>query len=76
MENLFINATIISVIFFLIKFAEMRIILKESRPLKELVKDTLIVYFSIITGIFIFEQVSPAEITTKSTRVFTDPPGF
>lgn len=76
MDNLFVNATIISVIFLLIKFAEMRILLKESKPLKELVKDTLIVYFSIITGIFIFEQVSPQEITTHSTRVFTDPPSF
>ena len=76
MDNLFVNATIISVIFLLIKFAEMRIVLKESKPLKELVKDTLIVYFSIITGIFIFEQVSPQEITTQSTRVFTDPPSF
>lgn len=76
MDNLFVNAAIISVIFLLIKFAEMRILLKESKPLKELAKDTLIVYFSIISGIFIFEQVSPPEITTQSTRIFVDPPNF
>ena len=46
MENLFINAAIVSVIFLLIKFGEMRIIKKENKPLKELVRDAFIVYFS------------------------------
>lgn len=76
MDNLFINAGIISVIYLLIKFAEMRIILKENKPLKDLIKDTIYVYFSVIIGIFIIEQLVPKELTSEVTHAFIDAPGF
>ena len=47
MDNLFINAGIIAFIYILVKFAEMRVILKENKPLKELVKDTIFVFISV-----------------------------
>mgnify|MGYP000571653521 CR=1 FL=1 len=59
MDNLFINAGIISVVYLLVKFAEMRIILKENKPLKELIKDTLIVYISVLSGFYLLDQLSP-----------------
>jgi len=79
--NIFINAGIISVIFFIVKFIEMRVIDKESKPLKFLIRDTLFVYFSVIAGNFIIDQISPSmlqeagEVVTNPT-VFTDNPGF
>jgi hypothetical protein len=77
MENLFLNAGIIAVVYLLIRFAEMRVILKESRPLKDLVKDTLLVYVSVILGIYIIEQVVPSESGgNKILGAFTDAPGF
>ncbi len=77
MENLFLNAGIIAVVYLLIRFAEMRVILKESRPLKDLVKDTLLVYISVIAGIYIIEQVVPSESGgNKILGAFTDAPGF
>jgi hypothetical protein len=80
MDNIFMFALIISIVFFIVKFIEMRFVDSEPKPLKLLVRDTLVVYFSVIFGNFILEQVEPmlndrGEIS-KITPVFTDNPGF
>lgn len=80
MSNIFVVAGIISFTYFLAKFIEMRFIEKESKPLKILIRDSLIVYFSVITANFVMEQLKPIMNggSTKSniTPVFTDNPGF
>ena len=80
MNNIFIIAAIISVIFLIVKFMEMRFIEKENKPLKILIRDALLVYFSVVFGYFVIEQVNPmlkgGAIGPKSTPVFTDNPGF
>ena len=76
MDNLFINTGIISIVYLLVKFGEMRIILKENKSLKDLIKDTIYVYFSVILGIFIIEQLVPKELTSEVTHAFIDAPGF
>ena len=79
MENIFIIAAIISVIFFLAKFIEMRFLDKDPKPLKLLVRDALLVYFSVICGYFILEQIKPSINSGDSgisTPVFTDNPEF
>ena len=53
----FIVAGIISVLYALFRFLEMRFILKETKPLKFIIRDAIIVYLSVIAGIFIMEQV-------------------
>jgi len=81
MDSVFIIAGIISVTFLLVKFVEMRFVNKESKPLKDLVRDSLLVYFCVLVGNFILDQLKPvlqqvggdAVITP---RVFTDNPGF
>ena len=77
MNNIFANAGIIAVVYSLIKFVEMRMILKEARPVKELLRDSIIVYISTIAGMFIIDQMG--SITTmgkKSTNVFVGNPEF
>jgi len=77
MENMFVIAGIISVIFFIVKFLEMRFLDKESKSLKLLVRDSLLVYFSVICGYFILEQIKPVtNIVGGTTPVFTDNPEF
>ena len=80
MDNVFIIATVISVIFLICKFIEMRFVDSESKPLKLLIRDTLLVYFSVIFGYFIMEQLNPVlEITGEklsAPQVFTDNPEF
>jgi hypothetical protein len=80
MENIFLAAAIISVIYFIAKFLEMRYVDDEPKPLKLLVRDSLLVYVSVIAGYFIINQLQPViheNITTNTTPLaFTDNPPF
>jgi hypothetical protein len=77
MDNIFIIAAVISIVFLIAKFLEMRFVEKESKPLKLLIRDALIVYFSVVSANFILEQLNPVlEGGKKLTPVFTDNPGF
>ena len=79
MDNIFLIAGIISVIFFIIKFLEMKHIDKETKPLKILIRDSLLVYISVVIGNFIVEQLKPVideNIVPNTPLVFTDNPSF
>ena len=80
MNNIFIISGIISFVFFIAKFIEMRFIEKESKPLKFLIRDSLLVYFSVIVGYFIIDQLKTVTQSggesSKSIPVFTDNPEF
>jgi len=81
MENIFLVAGIISVVYFIVKFIEMRFVDKESKPLKFLIRDTLLVYFSVLVGLFVIEQIQPimqegGENSVVNPVVFMDNPGF
>lgn len=79
MTSIFITATIIAISYFILKFLEMRYIEKESKPLKVLVKDTLLVYFSVIVANFVMEQINPVIVVgggKNAIPVFTDNPTF
>ena len=80
MYNIFIVAGIISIIFLIIKFVEMRMVDKEPKPLKLLIRDSLLVYFSVIVGDFVSSQLKPfieeGVHELKATSVFTDNPAF
>ena len=73
-------ALIIAIVFLVIKFIEMRFIDKESKPLKLLIRDALLVYLSVVAGYFILEQLKPViqngGASIINTPVFTDNPGF
>jgi len=79
MDNIFIIAGVISVIFLIAKFIEMRFVEKENKPLKLLIRDSLLVYFSVVSGYFILEQINPMIQNgggSAITPVFTDNPEF
>jgi hypothetical protein len=79
MDNIFLVAGIISIIFFIAKFLEMRYIEKEAKPLKILIRDALVVYVSVISGSFILDQLNPIikdNIMPESPIAFTDNPPF
>jgi hypothetical protein len=79
MTSIFVIAAIISITFLVMKFLEMRFIEKESKPLKLLIRDTLLVYFSVIIANFLIEQINPivsGGTSKKITPVFTDNPAF
>jgi len=77
MDSIFVNAIIISIIFLLVKFLEMRFIDKESKPLKFLIRDALVVYISVVAGHFLLKQINPIMHHGGSApKVFTDNPDF
>ena len=80
MENIFIYAGIISAIYFIVKFIEMKYVDQESKPLKILVRDTVMVYASVILGDFVMVQVGPkvndALTSSVTPEVFNDTPDF
>ena len=57
----------------------MQYIEKESKPLKVLIRDALVVYVSVVAGNFILEQLSPVikdSSIVESPVAFTDNPPF
>ncbi len=67
--------SVVAFLFLLFKFIEMRFIEKENKPLKTIVKDTLIVFISTFIGIMVIQQFP--NITEESqASVFTNKPDF
>jgi hypothetical protein len=80
-KNIFITAGVISVLFCIIKLSEIKMVLKEDIDLKMVLKDTLIVFFSVVTGTLLVDQLKPmiyenAEKLIKNPPIFTDLPSF
>lgn len=79
MENIFLYAGIAAAIYFIIKFIEMKYVNQESVPLKVLVRDTVLVYASVVLGDFVMDQVNPAlqsAMVATAPEVFNDTPDF
>lgn len=77
MENIYYFACIISIVYMCIKFIEFRFIEKNDKSLKLLIRDTIFVYFSVIIGDFVLNQVTPTIKNVNNTTVaFTDNPSF
>lgn len=81
-HNVFLFAGIISVIFVLVKVAEMKFLDKdkEPKPMKLLVRDALVVYISVVAGDFMLDQlkpfIEPIQISSSTPEVFVDAPDF
>lgn len=76
MANIYLTALGIALIFMLIKFIDMRYISKEDKPLKQIVIDTIVVYFSVLAGSFIMDQFEEKAKDLTGAPVFVDRPKF
>ena len=56
MENIFLFSMVISIIYIVLKYLEMKLIIKEPKPIKLIIRDALIVYISSISGFFVLSQ--------------------
>lgn len=74
--SIFINAIAVAVCYLIFRFIEMRFLLKENKPLKFLIRDTLIVYLSVLLGNFVLQQIGLSNITVRVPKVFTNDPDF
>lgn len=79
MTEIFIYGLAISVVFFLFKFLEMNFTVDEDKkPLKVIVRETLLVYFASIFGIYLYSQFDNKDAKSggKTTMAFVDNPSF
>jgi hypothetical protein len=77
MENVLIQAGIIAFLYLLIKFGEMRLVLKENKPVKHLLRDAIIVYITAFLGLYVIDQfLLQGEVGKAATKAFTDSPSF
>lgn len=73
----FFNGLIISSLFLVIKFIEIRFITKKEVPPKILLRDSVVVYISVILGYYLLLQFGgDSQINKKIVEVFTDSPTF
>ena len=56
MENIFLFSIVISIIYIVLKYLEMKLIIKEPKPIKLIIRDALIVFISSISGFFVLSQ--------------------
>ena len=70
-----INAGIVSALFLVFKITEMKLIIKENIPPKQLVRDAIIVFISVLLGQYLSQQFDNAS-GGKFVEVFTDSPSF
>ena len=76
MENSsFIISLAIAIIYISSKLLENKYMDTEMKPLKDLVRDTLIVYISSVIGIYGIEQLN-ISFNLKNTQIFTGNPEF
>ena len=79
MNNEFITSLTITIIVFIIKFLEMRLILKENKGLKILFKESLIVFIGSIISLFILNEFNVFNIISSGKGipdVFVNQPNF
>ena len=82
MEQNLIISTLITLIFFAITFGEMKYVSKNIRPIKELIKETTVVYISSFLGLFLinklnlFKKITNPKSGPSVTQVLVDKPEF
>ena len=74
-KNILFNGLIISFLFLIAKFIEMRFITKKNIAPKILFRDALLVYISVIVAYYILSQLNQVK-TKEFVEVFTDSPAF
>ena len=81
--KLVIIGVVVAVVYFLLKFIEMRFVEPDNqKPVKVLVRDSIVVCISAVLAVFIMNQFenisggSGGSNTSSTPAVFVDTPGF
>ena len=76
MESIFAISLAIAIVYFILKFGEMRLISKEERPMKLMLRDTIAVYLSSVVGMYVVDQLGDAVVKKSPTTAFVGEPEF
>tara|TARA_R110001599_G_scaffold353576_2_gene593941 strand:+ start:436 stop:663 length:228 start_codon:yes stop_codon:yes gene_type:complete len=69
-------ATLISIIFIIVRFLENKFVTKEKKPIKSYLREGIICYLSVLGGKFMYDQITPIDSTQVIPKVFTCQPEF
>jgi hypothetical protein len=72
--DMYIIASIVSVIYLIISIIEVKFSSNETPPIKELFKNTAIAFISTLSAVFISQQLN--ENKSAPTEIFTSKPDF
>ena len=75
-STLVLTATIISVIYLLVKFLEMRYVLDEDKSPKTLIRDAVVVFISVLIGDYAAGQFAGQNPGNVAPDVFVGNPEF
>ena len=72
----FTNAAAIALIYFIVKFAEIKYISKDNKPVKYLLRDTVVVFVSGLTGMYIINYFNVETVNNVAAGAFIGNPDF
>lgn len=72
----FMIAGVVAILYAIVRFLEMRFIMKETLPLKHILRDTIIVYLCVVGGMFIHGQLQESMPSSSVPEVMTGDAGF
>jgi hypothetical protein len=75
MKNIYILATITSLMYIAFNILDNKLITKKKIVLKTLTKNAIFVFISFIAGYYIYKQIEPTE-ASSSPDVFVSEPTF
>jgi hypothetical protein len=76
MDNIYLIALVVSLLYLLCKFIEMRFIIKENKPIKSIIIDSIFIYFCVIIAFFLSDQFNSKTKSLTEAPVFVDNPKF
>lgn len=59
---MFIEGAAIAIVYFIVKFLEMRFVSGESLPLKVIIRDTTVVYLASVIGMYTLSQFKQSDL--------------
>lgn len=76
MERMFTVSIAILVVYFIVRVIDIKFICKKNVVIKEIIKESLLVYLSSIIGIYVYDNVINKAVAEKYTNVYVENPNF
>ena len=76
MNDKFAAACVIAIVYVTIKLIEIRFVSKEAKSVREIVRDTIVVYISSFLAMFIIEHVETSDLGKTNAVAFVGAPEF
>jgi len=81
MENMYFISTLISITFLIFKIIDVKIVKKNDIIIKYIIRDSLLVFLSVICGLYLTEQIGELNLFSlvheqNSVSAFTNKPEF